>query len=53
MALKDKEEAELALKYTIQRLYLAIIYYIISSVLFKSLVLSFCAILSKKVYRKG
>ena len=53
LALKDKEEAKLALKYTIRRLYLALIYYTISSMLFKSPILSFCAILSRKVYRKG
>ncbi|KAH7383159.1 hypothetical protein BKA64DRAFT_582980 [Cadophora sp. MPI-SDFR-AT-0126] len=52
LALKDKE-AELALKHAIQRLYLALIYYTIGSVLFKSPILSFYAMLSRKVYGKG
>jgi hypothetical protein len=51
--LEDKEEAELALKYAIRRLYLALICYTIGSVPFKSPVLSFCAILSRKVRGKG
>ncbi|TVY12645.1 hypothetical protein LARI1_G008837, partial [Lachnellula arida] len=49
LALEDKEEAELALKHAIRRLYLALICYTISSVPFKSPVLSFCAMLSRKV----
>jgi hypothetical protein len=53
LALKDKEEAELALKYTIRRLYLALICQTVGSVPFKSPVLSFCAILSRKVRGKG
>ena len=53
LALKDKEEAILALKYTIQRLFLVLIYQTISSVPFKSLVLSFYTILSRKVHNKG
>jgi len=53
LAIKDIEEAELALKHAIWRLYLALICYTISSVLFKSPVLSFCAILSRKVRGKG
>ena len=51
--LKDKEEAELALKYVIRRLYLALICYTVSSVPFKSPVLSFYTILSRKVRGKG
>lgn len=51
--LEDEEEAELALKHAIRRLYLALICYTIGSVLFKSPVLSFCAILSRKVRGKG
>jgi hypothetical protein len=51
--LKDREEAELTLKYIIRRLYLALIYYTIGSISFKSPVLSFCAILSRKVREKG
>ncbi|KAF4624839.1 hypothetical protein G7Y89_g13332 [Cudoniella acicularis] len=46
--LKDKEEAKLALKYTIRRLYLALICYTVGSVPFKSPVLSFYTILSRK-----
>jgi len=53
LAMEDKEEAKLALKHAIWRLYLALICYTISSVLFKSLVLSFCAMLSRKVRGKG
>ena len=53
LAIKEEEEAKLALKYTIRRLYLALIYYIIDSVLFKSLVLSYYIILSRKVHEKG
>jgi len=53
LALEDEEEAKLALKYTIRRLYLALIYYTIGSVPFKSPILSFCTMLSRKVYRKG
>jgi hypothetical protein len=53
LALEDKEEAKLALKHAIRRLYLALICHIIGSVPFKSPVLSFCAILSRKVRRKG
>ena len=50
---KDKAEAKLALKHATWRLYLALICHTISSVTFKSPVLSFCVILSKKVRRKG
>jgi hypothetical protein len=53
LAIKDKEEAKLAFKHAIWRLYLALICYTISSVPFKSLILSFYAILSKKVRGKG
>jgi hypothetical protein len=49
----DKEEAELALKHAIRCLYLALICYTISSVPFKSPVLSFCTILSRKICGKG
>jgi hypothetical protein len=50
--LEDGEEAELALKYIIRQLYLALIYYTVGSVSFKSPVLSFCTILSRKVREK-
>jgi hypothetical protein len=53
LAMEDKEEAKLALKYAIWRLYLALICHTIGSVPFKSLVLSFCAMLSRKVRGKG
>jgi hypothetical protein len=53
LVLEDKEKAELALKHAIRRLYLALIYYTISSMLFKSLVLSFYTILSRKIHGKG
>jgi hypothetical protein len=52
LALED-EDAELALKHAIRRLYLALICYTIGSVPFKSPVLSFCAMLSRKVRGKG
>jgi hypothetical protein len=53
LVLEDKEKVELALKHTIRRFYLALIYHTISSVPFKSLVLSFYAILSRKVHGKS
>ena len=53
MAVEDEAEAEPALEYTIYRLYLALICYTVGSMPFKSPVLSFCAILSRRVYRKG
>jgi hypothetical protein len=52
LALKDIEEAEPALKYIIRRFYFALIYYTVSSVPFESPVLSFCAMLSRKVRGK-
>jgi hypothetical protein len=42
-----------ALKYTIRRLYLALIYYTVGSIPFRSPVLSFYAMLSRKVRGKG
>jgi hypothetical protein len=51
--LEDQEEAELALKHAIRRLYLALICQTVGSVPFKSPVLSFCAMLSRKVRGKG
>ena len=53
MALEDEDEAKLALKHAIRRLYLALICQTVGSVLFKSLVLSFYAMLSRKVRSKG
>jgi hypothetical protein len=53
LVIKDKKKAELVLKYIIQRFYLALIYYTISSILFKSLVLSFYIILSRKIHKKN
>jgi hypothetical protein len=53
LVLEDKEEAELALKHAIRRLYLALIYHTVGSVPFKSPVLSYYAMLSRKVHGKG
>ena len=53
LAIEDEEEAELALKHAIRRLYLALICHTVGSVPFKSPVLSFCAMLSRKVRGKG
>jgi hypothetical protein len=53
LALEDGEEARLALKYAVRRLYLALIYQVVSSMPFRSPVLSFCAILGRKVRGKG
>lgn len=53
LAVEDKAEAELALKHAIRQLYLALICHTVGSVLFKSPVLSFCAMLSRKVCGKG
>jgi hypothetical protein len=53
LAVKDKEEAELALTHAIWRLYLALICHTVDSVPFKSPVLSFYTMLSRKVRGKG
>jgi hypothetical protein len=53
LALEDEEEAELALKHAIRRLYLALICHTIGNMPFKSPVLSFCAMLNRKVRGKG
>jgi superfamily II DNA helicase RecQ len=53
LALEDAEEATLALKHAIRRLYLALICQTVGSVPFKSPVLSFCAMLSRKVRGSG
>jgi hypothetical protein len=53
LALEDEEKTKLVLKYVIRRLYLALICHMVSSMLFKSAVLSFCAILSRKVRGKS
>ncbi|OBT94394.1 hypothetical protein VE01_07776 [Pseudogymnoascus verrucosus] len=49
LAVEDEAEAELALKHAIRRLYLAMICHTVSSVPFKSPVLSFCAMLGRKL----
>jgi hypothetical protein len=49
LIVEDREEAEQALKYTVRRLYLALICYIINSILFQLPVLSFYTILSRKI----
>jgi hypothetical protein len=53
LAQEDVEEGQLALKHAIRRLYLALICHTVGSVPFKSPVLSFCAMLSRKVRGKG
>ena len=53
LALEEEEEAELALKHAIRRSYLALICHTVGSVPFKSPVLSFYAMLSRKVRGKG
>jgi hypothetical protein len=53
LVLEDKEEAELALKHAIWQLYLALICHTVSSVPFKSPILSYYAMLSRKVRGKG
>ncbi|KFY28326.1 hypothetical protein V491_00528 [Pseudogymnoascus sp. VKM F-3775] len=53
LAVEDEAEAEPALKHAIRRLYLALICHTVGSVPFKSPILSFCAILSRRVRRKG
>jgi hypothetical protein len=50
---KDRETSEPGLKHAIRRLYLALIYHFVGSVPFKSPVLSFCAMLGRKINRKG
>jgi hypothetical protein len=50
--IEDEEEAELALKHAIRRLYFALICHTVGSVPFESPVLSFCAMLSRKVRGK-
>ena len=52
-ALEEEEDAKLALKHAIRRLYLVLICQTVGSVLFKSPVLSFCAMLRRKVRGKG
>ncbi|OBT41396.1 hypothetical protein VE00_09167 [Pseudogymnoascus sp. WSF 3629] len=53
LAVEDAEETEQALKHAIRRLYLALICHTVGSVPFKSPVLSFCAMLSRKVRGNG
>jgi hypothetical protein len=53
LALEDGEEARLALKHAVRRLYLALICQVVGSVPFRSPVLSFCAMLGRKVRGKG
>jgi hypothetical protein len=53
LAIEDGEHAEQALQHAIRRLYLALICHTVCSVPFKSPVLSFCAMLSRKVRGKG
>ncbi|PQE10618.1 telomere-associated recq protein [Rutstroemia sp. NJR-2017a WRK4] len=53
LAVEDGAEAEQALKHAVRRLYLALICHTVGSVPFQSPVLSFCAMLSRKVRGKG
>ena len=53
LRLEDGEAALLALKHAVRRLYLALICYVVGSVPFRFPVLSFCAMLSRKVSGKG
>lgn len=50
---KNREETELALRHTIRRFYFALICQTIGSILFKSLVLSFCTMFSRKIQGSG
>jgi hypothetical protein len=53
LVLEDEEKVELVLKHAIRRFYLALICYTVGSMFFKSFVLSFCAMLSKKIRGKS
>jgi hypothetical protein len=53
LTLEDGEEAQLALKHAVRRLYLALICQVVGSVPFRFPVLSFCAMLGRKVRGKG
>jgi hypothetical protein len=53
LALEDGDDAQAALKHAVRRHYLALICEVVGSVPFRSPVLSFCAILSRKVRGKG
>ncbi|PQE16365.1 telomere-associated recQ-like helicase protein [Rutstroemia sp. NJR-2017a BVV2] len=53
LAVEDGAEAEQALEHAVRRLYLALICHTVGSVPFQSPVLSFCAMLSRKVQGKG
>lgn len=49
----DKATADLALQHAVRRLYMALICHVVGSIPFRSPVLSYCAMLSRKVYKKG
>lgn len=53
LTIKDREVGEQSLKRYIRQLYIALICHVVGSVPFKSPVLSFCAMLSRKVRGKG
>jgi hypothetical protein len=53
LTLEDGEAAELALKHAVRRLYLALICQVVGNVPFRSPVLSFSAMLGRKVRGKG
>ena len=52
ICLGPSEEANLALKHSIQRLYIALIYHHMGSEPFRSPILSFCAMLSHRVFTR-
>ena len=50
---EEEGEDDVLLKHAVRRLYLALICQTVGSVPFKSPILSFCAMLSRRVYGKG
>lgn len=48
----DGEEAQAQLRHAVRQLYVAMICHVVGSVPFRSSVLSFCAMLSRRVYKK-
>ncbi|PNP44462.1 hypothetical protein TGAMA5MH_03808 [Trichoderma gamsii] len=48
----DSEEVQAQLRHAVRQLYVAMICHVVGSVPFRSSVLSFCAMLSRRVYRK-
>lgn len=52
LALEDNNKGTVVLKHAIRQFYLALIYHRVGSVPFRSLMLSFCAMLNRKVHRR-